>query len=441
MWRLPGAMRACPGRTRSPSVASRTRTGQSPLQRSAKACVNRSGMCWTMTSPGASGRIAMRNRWIASVPPVDAPTAITDAADGAPRPVGASGSVRARAAAFTAPSISETTSGIRPTSSREGIRTTPAAPSSRASSVISRPFRVGGDTRTTGVCEARISRSSDGKPRRDRSATSSVSTSGRSRTVTSCASWTPATAPATSISRSAARIAVRMRRVTADPSTTRTRTFRVPPRRGRGPSASWLEELDVSEPWRRLRECLRVRQLHGPEASAAPVPEPSHVDRAGVGVEVELPAELPTEVATDDGNVLASQELVDEPDVPLGDAVAVSTDLEDVAAAEDLRPGAAAIAARLLQRPHETVHRVHAESGVVERVLSTRPRRREHEVVHSAHARDRIEETDGNTRAEERPDDRGLARRVHPADVDCDLRLAAARPLTAHGRSPRGAFL
>src|SRR5205809_1013089 len=256
MWRLPGAMRAWPGLTRSPSFASRTRTGQSPLQRSAKACVNRSGMCWTMTSPGASGRIAMRNCWIASVPPVDAPTAITDAADGARRPVGASGSVRARAAAFTAPSISETTSGIRRTSSREGIRTTPAAPSSRASSVISRPFRVGG--------------------------------------------------------------------------------------------------------------CLRVRPLHGPEASAAPVPEPSHVDRAGVGVEVELPPELPTEVATDDGNVLASQELVDEPDVPLGDAVAVSTDLEDVAAAEDLRPGAAAIAARLLQRPHETVHRVHAESGVVE---------------------------------------------------------------------------
>src|SRR5437899_1030572 len=293
MWRLPGAMRACPGRTRSPSVASRTRTGQSPLQRSAKACVNRSGMCWTMTSPGASGRIAMRNCWIASVPPVDAPTAITDAADGARRPVGASGSVRARAAAFTAPSISETTSGIRRTSSREGIR---------------------------------------------------------------------------------------------------------------------------------------VRPLHGPEASAAPVPEPSHVDRAGVGVEVELPPELPTEVATDDGNVLASQELVDEPDVPLGDAVAVSTDLEDVAAAEDLRPGAAAIAARLLQRPHETVHRVHAESGVVEPVLSTRPRRREHEVVHSAHARDRIEETDGDTRAEERPDDRRLARRVPPAAVDCHLRPAAARP-------------
>src|SRR2546425_6181909 len=59
---------------RSLSLASWTRTGPSSLQCSAKPRVNRSGMCWTMTSPGASAGIAMRNWRMASVPPVDAPT-------------------------------------------------------------------------------------------------------------------------------------------------------------------------------------------------------------------------------------------------------------------------------------------------------------------------------------------------------------------------------
>jgi len=45
--------------------------------------------------------------------------------------------------------------------------------------------------------------------------------------------------------------------------------------------------------------------LLGPELSASPVSEPADVDLAGVGVEVELAAELSTEIATDDGNVLA----------------------------------------------------------------------------------------------------------------------------------------
>lgn len=41
-----------------------------------KARVSTSGMCCTMTIPGQSGGIAIRNSLSASVPPVDAPTAM-----------------------------------------------------------------------------------------------------------------------------------------------------------------------------------------------------------------------------------------------------------------------------------------------------------------------------------------------------------------------------
>ena len=153
-------------------------------------------------------------------------------------------------------------------------------------------------------------------------------------------------------------------------------------------------------------------------------------------MEVELAAELAAEVATDDRNILAPQELVDELDVPLGHVVAVSTDLEDVSAAKDLRPDATAVAARLLQRADQAVHRVDAEPGVIERLLATGRRRREHEVIHPSGSRDRIDEADGDARAEQRPDDRGFARRVDTPDVDRDLGLAAAGPLAAHRGGP-----
>ena len=70
-------MTAWPSTTGSPSAASFTRTAHVRSSRSAKARVNRSGMCWTMTIGGASAGMAPRNSRMASVPPVEAPTAIS----------------------------------------------------------------------------------------------------------------------------------------------------------------------------------------------------------------------------------------------------------------------------------------------------------------------------------------------------------------------------
>ena len=47
------------------------------FKRLAKAVVKFAGMCWTMTIPGILGGIWVRTSLIASVPPVEAPMAIT----------------------------------------------------------------------------------------------------------------------------------------------------------------------------------------------------------------------------------------------------------------------------------------------------------------------------------------------------------------------------
>src|SRR3989304_2333250 len=74
---LPGAIRALPLITVSLSSASLTDMAHMESSLLAKAAVNRSGICWTMTMPGASIGMAVRNSAMASVPPVDAPTTIT----------------------------------------------------------------------------------------------------------------------------------------------------------------------------------------------------------------------------------------------------------------------------------------------------------------------------------------------------------------------------
>src|SRR3972149_6267005 len=74
---FPGAMRALPLITVSLSSASFTEIAQTELSLFANDAVNFSGMCWTMTMPGESGGIDMRNSLMASVPPVDAPTTMT----------------------------------------------------------------------------------------------------------------------------------------------------------------------------------------------------------------------------------------------------------------------------------------------------------------------------------------------------------------------------
>jgi hypothetical protein len=53
--RFPGPINARPASTRSPSAASLTSTRQIESNRRAKALVKPSGMCWTITTPGAEG--------------------------------------------------------------------------------------------------------------------------------------------------------------------------------------------------------------------------------------------------------------------------------------------------------------------------------------------------------------------------------------------------
>ena len=75
MWLPPAAISTCPGRARSPSAASLTRSGHAAANRSAKEGVNFAGMCWTMTVGGAPGGSAASSRVRAATPPVDAPNA------------------------------------------------------------------------------------------------------------------------------------------------------------------------------------------------------------------------------------------------------------------------------------------------------------------------------------------------------------------------------
>src|SRR6056297_1806506 len=63
--------------TESPDFASRTVTWHVSFNLSAKDLVNCSGICWTIIIPGLSGGRSFNNFAIASVPPVEAPTATT----------------------------------------------------------------------------------------------------------------------------------------------------------------------------------------------------------------------------------------------------------------------------------------------------------------------------------------------------------------------------
>src|SRR5471032_851808 len=73
----PGAIKARPCTTRSPLAASLTRTWHTLSSRAAKAAVNFSGMCWTMTMPGQTRGSDVSTSSSAWVPPVDVPMATT----------------------------------------------------------------------------------------------------------------------------------------------------------------------------------------------------------------------------------------------------------------------------------------------------------------------------------------------------------------------------
>ncbi len=192
MWWLRAAMRTWPGSTRSPSLASLTRTWHSVSSRSAKARVKCSGMCCTTTMPGASAGRAVSTSRSASVPPVEAPRAITlwvaskrsGPAGGRARTAAGAGfgaRTRAWAAASTLATSSSASSMVPSRTSIRGLVTKSTAPSSRARSVVSAPRSVSDETMSTGMGRSRISFSRKVSPSIRGISTSSVSTSGCSR--------------------------------------------------------------------------------------------------------------------------------------------------------------------------------------------------------------------------------------------------------------------
>ncbi len=76
-WRPAGAIRIRLRSSRSPSVASRTRTPQIRCTDCANSAVKPSGMCWTMTTGGQRSPSAGSTCCSAWVPPAEAPMAIS----------------------------------------------------------------------------------------------------------------------------------------------------------------------------------------------------------------------------------------------------------------------------------------------------------------------------------------------------------------------------
>ena len=77
MWKFPGAISTVPWVTESLFFASFTVIGHRPLRRSAKAVVKFAGMCCTTTVPDEFAGIRVSTALRASVPPVEAPIAMT----------------------------------------------------------------------------------------------------------------------------------------------------------------------------------------------------------------------------------------------------------------------------------------------------------------------------------------------------------------------------
>jgi hypothetical protein len=184
-------MSATPGTISSPASASFTRTAVCALQRSAKRRVNSRGMCCTITIPGASGGSSIRSSAIASVPPVEAPTATMAGASPAdvPRVAGraraGSGSDRNRAfaASFTFSMISSAAVASHVVMSPWGLQMKSTAPRSSAWSVTSQASAVMPEIITTGNGDTRMRWSRSVSPSTRGMTTSRVTTSGRSATT------------------------------------------------------------------------------------------------------------------------------------------------------------------------------------------------------------------------------------------------------------------
>ncbi len=75
--KIPRRDSASPRRNSSPSLASRTSIAHTSFSRLANASENTGGMCWTMAMGGHSAGIPRNKARMASVPPVEAPMAIS----------------------------------------------------------------------------------------------------------------------------------------------------------------------------------------------------------------------------------------------------------------------------------------------------------------------------------------------------------------------------
>ena len=162
---------------------------------SANDFVKLGGMCWTMTIPGIFAGSLVKTSLMASVPPVDAPIAITLSVVSLRAEYESLGSLVcglalwtfAFAAAFTFSIISAFISSIPSYMFECGFGTKSTAPASKASSVVLAPFWVSEETITTGVGMCVISFFKKVIPSILGISTSRHTTSGRSSTILSLA--------------------------------------------------------------------------------------------------------------------------------------------------------------------------------------------------------------------------------------------------------------
>ena len=242
MCRFPGAMYACPGSTRSPCSASFTASLQRPFSLAAKVRVKVSGMCWVIRMAGQSGGSAARKLFSASVPPVEAPTAITFSVVekcwwwlGSTASAVSFPSAGSAGGAFFAPFLGHDCRAQRilPVSSCAyskrplwmsilGLVTKSKAPSSRALRVTAELFSVREETMTTGIGRSRMSFSRKASPSILGISTSRVRTSGLSALIFSLATRGSGAVPTTSRSGSRLMISERSDRTRAESSMIRT---------------------------------------------------------------------------------------------------------------------------------------------------------------------------------------------------------------------------
>ncbi len=212
----PGATSASPERTRSRWRASRTSIWQRLSSRWAKAAVNFSGMCWTMTMPGESTRSCLSTSSSAWVPPVDVPSATTRSvvvralAAGSAGRAGDAGDAagvlratvtRGRVAAACWICLMRSLESCNRLSFRpsRALVNTPTAPAAKASRVMAAPASVNVEQMIVGVGRSAINLRRKVMPSMRGISTSSTNTSGQLRCIFSSANSGSAACPITSI--------------------------------------------------------------------------------------------------------------------------------------------------------------------------------------------------------------------------------------------------